>query len=95
MAAWVCRDCAAVVAVGVAACPQCRGSNFYEQGDAEMASISKHGGPSDERNPKLGSAGSGGNDAAVTTADEADTEAPAEDEAEEVTAKKTTKKKSS
>ena len=47
MAAWVCTSCTAVYAVGLAACPQCGGTEHGEEGQ-EMPKISKGDGPSYE-----------------------------------------------
>lgn len=47
MAAWVCRSCTAVYAVGLAVCPQCGSTEHGEEG-RDMPKISKGDGPSYE-----------------------------------------------
>jgi hypothetical protein len=53
MAAWVCKSCTAVYAVGLAACPQCGATEHGEEGQDDMPKISKGDGPTYEpgRNP--------------------------------------------
>lgn len=45
MALWVCLGCSAAYAVGLPGCPQCRGTEYYEEGT--MPKISKAHGPTD------------------------------------------------
>lgn len=47
MALWICRSCTAAYAVGLAACPQCGGTEHDEENE-HMAKISKGSGPSYE-----------------------------------------------
>lgn len=48
MGLWVCRRCTAKFAVGLSCCPQCTGTNVYEDGNPdeedEMAKTTVHGG---------------------------------------------------
>lgn len=45
MALWVCLGCSAAYAVGLPGCPQCRGTDYHEEGT--MPKISKAHGPTD------------------------------------------------
>lgn len=47
MALLVCVSCSAAYAVGLLACPQCRSTDSYEQGQDPMPKISVHGGATD------------------------------------------------
>lgn len=46
MALWICIGCTCAYSVGAARCPQCGESDHVEEGAAEMAKITVHGGPS-------------------------------------------------
>jgi len=46
MALLVCTGCTARYSVGAAQCPQCGSTKYVEEGAAEMAKITVHGGPS-------------------------------------------------
>lgn len=47
MTLWVCNNCGTLFAVGMRMCPQCTSENAREAEDADMAKITRHGGPSD------------------------------------------------
>lgn len=53
MALWICLDCSAAYAVGQSRCPNCRSTDYIEEG--VMPKVTVHGGPT--------------NDAADTTVD--------------------------
>lgn len=46
MALWICLDCSAAYAVGQSRCPNCRGTDYIEEG--VMPKITVHGGPSND-----------------------------------------------
>jgi hypothetical protein len=46
VALWICEGCTTRYAVGAPCCPQCSGTEYVEEGAAEMAKITVHGGPS-------------------------------------------------
>lgn len=46
MALWKCTDCTTAYAVGAPRCPQCGSDRQVEEGAADMAKITVHGGPS-------------------------------------------------